>query len=75
MLKARDLDGYCPLGRALNASIRTPGPWEVAMLIIGHGMIELGDVHRPMMIAAREFIGDWDNGRITDLAAALGVAL
>ena len=81
-----DKDGYCPLGRAtLHPSYR-PASNEVAQIILPppwgkHYSNKYDDrlVNHwradadPIRLAAKEFIDDWDGGKITDLAAALGV--
>lgn len=72
----RTVDGFCPLGVAVHDSwriwrsvIKAPGPSDVAKII----------TKRPYEFAAIEdaaavFINDWDDGKITDLASALGVS-
>jgi hypothetical protein len=64
--------GTCPLGVALRAMgdrlREPPGPSYVATFLVGRS-----DEHRRLEVAnaAFEFTNDWDEGVITDLAAAL----
>jgi hypothetical protein len=69
----RNEAGQCPLGAALRAMglpcASAPTSHEVARRLTE------GDGADPaIQEAAMEFINDWDEGRITDLAAALGVS-
>jgi hypothetical protein len=73
LCRPRCADGMCPLGVALRAMGKhnaysycpvAPDETEVAELLEDDGARE----------PARLFIDDWDEGRITDLAAALGVS-
>ena len=68
-----DEEGYCPLGWCLaqmghQSYNHQPVPVNIAF-VLAVGLLDeaiiLGEV--------REFTEDWDNGRITDLAAAFGV--
>ncbi len=69
----RDVQSYCPLGRALNL-VDHPAPpsSEVADVLLGYRVVDAQ--WEAVSIAARDFINDWDAGRIppADLAAALG---
>jgi hypothetical protein len=70
----RCAEGGCPLGVALRAMGRDdglgwcpPAPDEDEVAAV------LGPDNPPLADLARAFIEAWDSGRITDLAAALGV--
>lgn len=84
----RDEQGYCPLGRALEAmgvaAIPFPIGEEVRSAIVRywlggdhetpHGAPPVPITSVGVLMAARDFIDAWDRGRIADLADALGVA-
>lgn len=70
----RNADNQCPLGRAMEAmGLEAPGPewgrWGAPSSDEIADALNIGAAGH----AAEAFIGDWDTGFITNLAAALGV--
>jgi hypothetical protein len=71
----RCADGFCPLGVALKAMEKCNDIGEFAPAPDVTEIASLLDSPRDACWdAACRFIVDWDGGRITDLAAALGVS-
>ena len=79
----RDEQGFCPLGRALQAMEQTrspiPVPTEVRDAVIaywsepGHGEPPVPLNAAGLRLEAQAFIQAWDHGQIADLAEVLGV--
>lgn len=75
---------YCPLGvmlatdLALAFPIGSPSAAKVASLLLTRGdcfaATPLALLRDPLFLEARQFIRDWDAGRIDSLADALGLA-
>lgn len=71
----RDKRGYCPIGAALGYALlsntKAPLPSQVADALL---LLSDENSTRDQLIEmAAAFLGDWDAGRIDNLAEALGV--
>lgn len=69
-------DEYCPLAYVggLSCALSAPEPEDVALALSARAWPPLSDEqYDERYDAAEVFINDWDDGKITDLYAALGV--
>jgi hypothetical protein len=68
-LRRRDGNGCCPMGLATGGIAGAPVAYSVADAITNYSSPAWPLIES----AARQFIYDWDDGKITDLYEALGV--